>query len=81
MSVPVHFEVHLSEVGMVQKYGKPEGEMHETNRNYTLDVITTSALRAIDLALQRHPKGIVHVVQKRGSTNLIFDPDLRVDGG
>ena len=64
----LHFEVHLSE--------PYEYEGRTGHRNVHLDVITTTAGRAIELALLWHPGGTVHVVQKRGLGELVFDPDL-----
>lgn len=80
---PEHFEVQLSEP---YKYasntmgpsvnGQPTSVpyMRTSRRNVTLDVITTSAYRAIELAMERHPEGEIHVCQRRGVTHLIFDP-------
>ena len=72
----IHFDVQLSEPYDQQSYGKPAGVTHRSMRNISLDIITTSAGRAIELALGKHPDGIIHVVQRRGSTNLLFDPDI-----
>lgn len=73
----VHFEVHLSEPYETEiAYGEHKGDKHIAQRNVHLDVITTTAGRAIDLALTWHPGGTVHVVQKRGLGHLVFDPEL-----
>lgn len=72
---PIHFEVQLSEPYEYLAYGEqPGGKTQKGNHNVTINVITTSAQRAIELALQRHPEGTVHVVQRRGFTNLLVDP-------
>ena len=82
---PIHFDVQLSELytyestqtGPVVR-GKPTTlpKTVQSSRNQQLDIITTSAARAIELALERHPSGTVHVVQRRGSANLIIDPQM-----
>lgn len=69
----VHFEVHLSEP---YEYEAQGGKMLTGQRNVHLDVITTTAGRAVELALTWHPGGTVHVVQKRGLGHLVFDPEL-----
>lgn len=70
---PIHFDVQLS-----APYEHLDWQKNQVTsmRNITLDIITTSAQRAIELALARHPEGQVHVVQRRGSTSLLLDPDI-----
>ncbi len=70
---PIHFDVQLSEP---YDYVTSGPTVHRSMRNISLDVITTSAARAIELVLTKHPEGQIHVVQRRGSTNLLFDPDI-----
>lgn len=77
----IHFDLQLSEPYIyMAKSWNPAGDTEEhevtSSRNITLDIITTSAQKAIELALGKHPNGTVHVVQRRGSTNLLFDPDI-----
>jgi hypothetical protein len=75
----LHFDVQLSEPYEHEiAWGEQKGQMTTSSRNVQLDIITSSARRAIDLALIRHPKGVIHVVQKRGMGTLIFDPDLNI---
>lgn len=71
----MHFDVQLSEPYEHAAYGQPD-LMVTSHRNVTLDVLTTSAQRAIELALERHPAGIVHVIQRRGTTNMLMDVDI-----
>lgn len=80
---PEHFEIQLSEeYDYIEKTMGPSVKGLPTSipvnrigrRNVTLDVITNSAYRAIELALERHPRGSIHVCQRRGVTHLIFDP-------
>lgn len=81
MDRPIHFDVQLSEPYEAEAtWGENKGKMYTSMRNVQLDIITFSAQRAIELALIRHPKGVVHVVQKRGTSTLIFDPDLVAAG-
>lgn len=72
---PIHFDVQLSEpYESVITWGDRKGETTTGLRNVQLDVITSSAARAIELVLARHPQGIVHVVQRRGKSRLVLDP-------
>jgi hypothetical protein len=74
---PIHFDVQLSEPYEYEvNNGQGGKRMIPSRRNQQLDIITTSAARAIELALERHPEGQVHVVQRRGSSNLIIDPNV-----
>lgn len=68
---PVHFDVQLSHLVEGLDYN---GKAHTTRRNEQLDVITDTAQRAIELALERFPGGDVHVVQRRGTAKLVLDP-------
>lgn len=75
----VHFEVQLSvpyeyETNRSDSNGKLVSMKQEGMRNLTLDLLTSTATRAIELALQHHPGGEIHVVQRRGTRNLIVDP-------
>jgi hypothetical protein len=71
MATIQHFDIQLSEP---YTYVTAGPTTHQSMRNVSLDIITTTAQRAIELALERHPGGVIHVVQKRGVTNLLFDP-------
>lgn len=62
-----HFDVQLSVL--------PNGKTWR--QNIQLDILTYSATRAIELALERYPNGEVHVVQKRGSSGLIIDSNIK----
>jgi hypothetical protein len=70
----LHFDVQLSEPYEYQGTNGPT----LSRRNLQYDIITTTAQRAIELVLQQHPQGIVHVVQRRGTGRLIFDPELNL---
>lgn len=54
----------------------PDGDKHRYARNFRCGVFTTTAQRAIEVLLDRHPAAVVHSVQRASAGTVIYDPRL-----